>query len=85
MNKEKALTLLLLDLAAFACTRSGDRSSRREFEAACELVEKILPFDAQVYKAHVAEAARDGQGGNGRRKVGRARPARRHCAATPPA
>lgn len=85
MNKEKALTLLLLDLAAFACTRSGDASSRREFEAACELVEKILPFDAKVYKAHVAEVASEGQNGDGKREGRRARSSRGHSAANAPA
>ncbi len=71
MNKEKTLALLLLDLAAFACTRTEDESARREFEAACGLVEKDAPFEAQVYRAHISKLspkARDGNGWRGQRR-----------------
>jgi hypothetical protein len=71
MDKEKTLALLLLDLAAFACLRTGDESSRRDFEAACSLVEKDFPFDAQVYRAHVSRPehrVRDGNGWRGQRR-----------------
>lgn len=65
MNNEKALALLLLDLCAFGCSLADDEGSRREFEAACRVVEKDFPFDAQVYRAHVGSLTRGNPDGDG--------------------
>jgi hypothetical protein len=64
VDKEKTLALLLLDLCAFACSRSDDEDSLREFEAACAAVEKDFPFEAQVYRVHAAGLSHKDQSGD---------------------
>jgi hypothetical protein len=59
MNKKKTLELLLLDLSAFAYSQSDDERSRRDFEGACDLVEKDSPFDALIYRAHISSLTRE--------------------------
>ena len=59
MSKEKAKTLLLLDLATFALMQESGNGNRKDFEMACKLAEKHSLPQLQMYKDFISSVEED--------------------------
>ena len=59
MSNEKAKTLLLLDLTAFALTQDNRNGNRKDFEMACKLAEKHSLPQLQMYKDFISSVEED--------------------------
>ena len=53
MDREKTMTLVLLDLCAFACSQGNGNGARRDFETACRLAEAQSLPETDVYRHFV--------------------------------
>jgi len=54
MNREKTTALVLMDLWAFAYAQDGQERTRREFESACRLAERLALPEVRTYRDYVA-------------------------------
>lgn len=59
MSKERAKTLLLLDLSTFALTQDNNKGNKKDFEMACKLAEKQSLPQLQMYKDFVSSVGED--------------------------
>jgi D-Tyr-tRNAtyr deacylase len=59
MSKEKAKTLLLLDLSTFALMKDNNNGNRKDFEMACKLAEKQSLPQLQMYKDFISSVEED--------------------------
>ncbi len=59
MHKDKAKTLLLLDLSTFALIQDNHEGTRKDFEIACEMAEKHSLPQLQMYKDFIANVEAD--------------------------
>lgn len=59
MSKERAKTLLLLDLATFALMQDNRNGNKQDFEMACKLAEKHSLPQLQMYKDFVSSVEED--------------------------
>jgi len=59
MDREKMMTLVLLDLCAFAYAQDGGERARRDFEAACRLAEAQSLPDTDVFRDLVDRQEKD--------------------------
>lgn len=59
MSKDRAKTLLLLDLAAFALTQDSRNGNKKDFEWACKLAEKQSLPQLQMYKDFISSVEED--------------------------
>lgn len=60
MSKDRAKTLLLLDLTAFALMQDKRNGNRKDFEWACKLAEKHNLPQLQIYKEFISSVEEDG-------------------------
>jgi hypothetical protein len=54
MSKERAKTLLLLDLAAFALMQDNNNGNKKDFEIACKIAKKHSLPQLQMYENFIA-------------------------------
>ena len=59
MSKEKAKTLLLLDLSTFALMQDNNNGNKRDFEMACKLAEKHSLPQLQMYRDFISSVEED--------------------------
>jgi hypothetical protein len=59
MSKEKARTLLLLDLATFALIQDNDDGNKKDFEMACKMAEKHSLPQLKMYKDFISSVEKD--------------------------
>jgi hypothetical protein len=59
MSKEKAKTLLLLDLTTFTLMQDSRNGNRKDFELACKLAEKHSLPQLQMYKDFISSVEED--------------------------
>ena len=59
MSKERAKTLLLLDLATFALMQDRGNGNKKEFEIACQLAEKHSLPQLQMYRDFISIVEKD--------------------------
>jgi hypothetical protein len=59
MSKERAKTLLLLDLTTFALMQDKRNGNRKDFEMACKLAEKHSLPQLQMYKDFISSIEED--------------------------
>lgn len=59
MSKEKAKTLLLLDLTTFALMQDSGNGNKKDFEMACKLAEKHSLPQLQIYKDFISSVEDD--------------------------
>ena len=59
MSKERAKTLLLLDLTTFALMQNNRNGNRKDFEMACKLAEKHSLPQLQMYKDFISSIEED--------------------------
>jgi hypothetical protein len=59
MSKEKAKTLLLLDLSTFALMQEKNNGNKKDFEMACKLAEKQSLPQLQMYKDFISSVEED--------------------------
>jgi hypothetical protein len=59
MSKDKARTLLLLDLSTFALMQEKNNGNRKDFEMACKLAEKQSLPQLQMYKNFISSVEED--------------------------
>jgi hypothetical protein len=59
MSKERAKTLLLLDLTTFALTQDSGNGNKKDFEMACKLAEKHSLPQLQIYKDFISSVEDD--------------------------
>jgi hypothetical protein len=60
MSKEKAKTLLLLDLSTFALIQDNNNGNKKDFEMACKLAEKQSLPQLQMYRDFISSVEDDG-------------------------
>jgi len=54
MSRERTTALVLMDLWAFAYAQDGRERTRREFESACRLGEKLALPEVRIYRDYIA-------------------------------
>ncbi len=59
MSKDRAKTLLLLDLATFALMQDNRNGNKKDFEWACKLAEKQSLPQLQMYKDFISSVEED--------------------------
>jgi len=59
MHKDKAKTLLLLDLSTFALIQNNHEGTRKDFKIACKMAEKHSLPQLQMYKDFIATVEAD--------------------------
>jgi hypothetical protein len=59
MSKERAKTLLLLDLTTFVLMQNNRNGNRKDFEMACKLAEKHSLPQLQMYKDFISSIEED--------------------------
>ncbi len=59
MKNKKTTALVMMDLWAFAYAQDGSERTRREFESACRLGERLSLPEVKTYRDYVARVARD--------------------------
>jgi D-Tyr-tRNAtyr deacylase len=59
MSKDKARTLLLLDLSTFALMQDKNNGNKKDFELACKLAEKQSLPQLQMYKDFISSVEED--------------------------
>ena len=59
MSKEKAKTLLLLDLSTFALMQENNNGNKKDFEMACKLAEKHSLPQLQMYRDFISSVEED--------------------------
>jgi D-Tyr-tRNAtyr deacylase len=59
MHKDRAKTLLLLDLSTFALIQDNHEGTRKDFDMACKMAEKHSLPQLQMYKDFIARVKED--------------------------
>jgi hypothetical protein len=59
MSKERAKTLLLLDLTTFALMQDNGNGNKKDFEMACKLAEKHSIPQLQIYRDFISSVEED--------------------------
>jgi len=59
MSKERAKTLLLLDLSTFALIQNNNDGNKKDFETACKMAEKHSLPQLQMYKDFISSVDED--------------------------